>query len=146
MRIYGFSSVNWGSPTNAASGDYWFVIDPKNTLLPSVTPQILLRPGNYATFGVSQVGAMNIVGKFAYRGPLPRERAWFEFFQQINVANAVPRQIRAVRQDGTLVTLMAVLSVPNFATLDSADAKDATFVCVRPFFDAAGTLVGGGSF
>lgn len=146
MRIYGFHNTNWGSPTNEGAGDYWFSIDPKNTLLPSVTPQILLRPGTYATFGVSQVGSMNIVGRFGYRGALSPETAWFQLFQQLNPADARPKQLRAVRNDGTLVTLEAILSVPNFASTEIVNAKDASFVCTKPFFDAQGLLTGGSSF
>lgn len=146
MRLYGFHNYNWGSPTNPATGEYWFTIDAKNTLLPSVTPQILLRPGSYATFGMAQVGAMNIVGKFGYRGPLNPETAWFTLFQNLNPMNVTPRELRGIRNDGTLVVLKAVLSVPNFATDLMVNAKDATFVCTVPFFDAQGTLAGGGSF
>jgi hypothetical protein len=140
MLLSGFDTFDW------ISSGYWFEIDEGNVLVPSVEPQILPRPGTYATFGVSQVGAMNIVGGFGYSGTLTPEAAFSNLFKRLNPANTTPRQLRAQRDDGVLLKIQAILAVPNYASNKFINFKDASFICVQPFFLATGFTTGTGGF
>lgn len=143
MELTGFRNYNW------KPDGYYFAIDPKNTFVPSVEPQILLRPGTWATFGLSQVGSMTIIGGFGIipggvadlAGP---EAAFQNLFKRLDIANPMPGQIRANRNDGVAVTIQGVLAIPNFASRDTVNFKDASFVCAQPFFIQAGWTSGGG--
>lgn len=148
MRVYGFDQYNW------EDDGYYFMVDEKNVFVPSVEPQLLLRPGTYATFGTSQVGAMNVVGGF---GLIPGGRAeqmgievaFQNLFKKLNPALGTPREIRAIRNDavgndGQEVRLRGVLAVPNFSSTGQVNFRDATFVCVQPYW--AGLVPSTGGF
>lgn len=153
MRFYGYGDYDWDTIAGLANPIYWFYLEEGNTFVPSIEPQILLRPGNYATFGTSQVGAMNIVGGFGYTynpaSPLTPEAAFSNLFKALNPSLAylgIPRTLKCVREDGVALSIPAILAVPNFSSSKAVNVRDASFVCTQPFFTAQGFTTGTGGF
>lgn len=137
MRIYGYGSYDW-----EADG-YYFGIREDVMLVPSVEPQILLRPGSYPTFGMTQVGAMNLPGVFGIKAGnflaslLEPEEAFQRLFERLNPALGTPREIRSERGNGVKVKVTGILAVPNFSSERHVNVKDASFVVAQPFWTAA---------
>jgi len=105
MRITGYDDFNW-----EAQG-YW--ASTPDDFLPTVTvnPTVLYRTGALATFGPSQIGEMTIPVTFGYRGALTLEQWKFALIRQLRPLVLTPRQLRAVRNDGTTVYTNAVLMI-----------------------------------
>jgi hypothetical protein len=160
MRIYQYGTYNW-----EAEG-YYFGLNEDVVLMPSVEPQILLRTGTYPTFGVTQVGAMSLAGEFGFREDVKNppwksaqlaasggpEVAFLHLFFKLDAAYSVtpgpPRWLYAERNDGVLMTIPALLAIPNTASSKSLNNRNANFVCVQPWWiNASGAnLTGTGIF
>ena len=105
MRAVGYGDWNWEGEGFSAGVPNWFVP------VVSVTPVILQRAGTTAAFGPSQIGEMTIPVTFGYRGALTLEQWKFALIRQLRPLVLTPRQLRAVRNDGTTVYTNAVLMI-----------------------------------
>jgi hypothetical protein len=162
MKLYAYGNVQWDLSTDAYQDSTFFFSPKPNTVwVNSIEPQILLRPGTYPTFGLPQIGAMNIIGQFGWRQaraanasnpyclyPDPygaSESAFIDLFKRLQPASATPRPLSVLRNDGTLMVMQAVLSIPNFASSEEINMRDATFVVVQPPASLT-TLTGSATF
>lgn len=105
MKLTGFGDYNW-----EADG-YWAGLPVDYVPSVLISPQVISRVGATATFGPSTIGEHTIPVVFGYRGPLSYEDAWTRLLQRLQPTNAVPRQLRGVRNNGVQVNIPAVLSV-----------------------------------
>lgn len=139
MKIYGFGSYDF------IPDGYWFHVAETWMPVPSVEPTILNRVGAYATFGPPVIGEQVIPGGFGYTGALAAETAFLNLFKRLDVANPTPRQLRAQRNDGVNVTILAMLRIPQVGG-DEVNVRPATFITVDPFWLAQGYVTGSGGF
>jgi hypothetical protein len=142
MRIRGFAGYNWSDTSlNGPSTDsFWFGIKEDATLINSVEPVIHLRPGTTPTFGIPQVGSMNIPGEFGYRavasdrwGGDP-EVALLWLMQRIDPFFPTPRTLKAIRRALLTieVSIPAILALPTVSSTKQRAILDATFVTCDP--------------
>jgi hypothetical protein len=163
MKVFKYAEFQFDLPDDTHNDStFFFAPDPKNTWLNSVEPLLLPRPGTYPTFGMPQIGAMTILGLFGYRKAIAAnpsnpfcffpdpygghiENAFFDLFKRLNVADTRARSLYVQRNDGVVVVMQAVLAIPQFATTQRINRRDATFVVAQPptalsSVDASGTL------
>lgn len=140
MRLTGFRTYDW------EADKYWVSSDDNAMLVNSVEPQILTRPGAYPTFGIAVVGAMYLPGEVGYNGPLTLEAAFLNFFKRLNPADTTPGELRAVRNDGTAIKILAALSIPTYSATSEVNTKTIQFICCQPFWLATGYSTGTGGF
>lgn len=153
MRIRGFAGYNWSdtSLNGGASESFWFGIKEDALLVNSVEPTIHLRPGTTPTFGIPQIGAMNIPGQFGYRGNASDrwggdpEVALLWLLQRLDPFWPYKRTLKAIRRallipagssTEQLVTLevsiSAILALPTASSTKEREILDATFVTCDP--------------
>ena len=130
MKITGFGDWNW-----EADG-YWAGLPTDYVPSVQVTPQVIARAGAIATFGPSTIGEHVVPVEFGYRGALSYEQAWSTLLQRLRPADGTPRELRGSRNDGTPVTITAVMSMPP-AGSGEVNTLQATFTAVEPFWRSA---------
>lgn len=140
MRLTGYKAFDW------ESSGYWYHLPPSWMPTISVEPLILPRPGGLSAFGISTVGQMLIPGSFGYTGALTNEPAILNLFKRLNPADTAPGQLRAVRNDGANLSILAVLQIPNFSSGEEENIKPVNFITVSPFWTATGYSTGTGGF
>lgn len=129
MRLTGFGDWNW-----EADG-FWAGVPDRIPLL-SVQPQIISRTGTTATYGPGTVGERTIPAEFGYRGNLPLDQAFDYLAARLQITNTSPRQLRAVRNDGTNVATSAVVTVPAGGGESDRNTQTILFVSVEPGWTA----------
>lgn len=150
MKITGFRSYDW------EDDGYYFHLDPSNTYVPSVEPVVIYRPGTWATFGIPQIGAMNIIGGFGYdpgsfAESLGPEGAFQRLFRILDISSPYPGEIRGFREAAGVpdipIEFQGFLQLSNVSSQggDVVTFRDASFVCTQPFFEGQGWISGGGT-
>lgn len=141
MRITGFDDFDF------EDAGYWAGIPSGWVPTITVLPQVIYRAGATATFGPSQIGEMTIPVEFGYSGSLSYELAWANLVKRLQPTNPNPRQLRAVRNDGTALRTRAVLTIPQQDGGSDVNSFQAAFVAVDPYWvadetSAAATVAG----
>jgi len=113
MRITGYGNYDF-----EADG-YWCSIPAGYVPIAGINPTIINRTGTTATFGPGYISEQVIPAEFGYTGNLTYETAWLNLFNKLRPTDTAPRQLRAIRNDGTRVVIDAVMSVPSGATSNS---------------------------
>jgi len=130
MRLTGYGDWNW------ESDGFWAGVPDRMPML-SVQPQIIARTGTTATFGPGTVSERTIPVEFGYRGSLPLDQAFDYLAARLQIVNTSPRQLRAVRNDGTAVATTAVVTVPaGGGTNEDRNTQTIVFVSVEPGWTA----------
>jgi hypothetical protein len=82
------------------------------------------------------IGAqMTLPGSFGYSGTTAIEDAFMALFQRLNPLDQTPRQLRAQKNDGTLLGLPAVMRmIGASSTEDDVDIYEAHFIAVEPYW------------
>lgn len=107
MKLTGFGDYDW-----EADGYYaGLPVGYQNFV--GVNPQVITRVGTTATFGPGTVSERTIPVEFGYNGALTHEVAWSTLMNRLRPTDTVPRQLRAEMNDGTQVTIPAVMSVAS---------------------------------
>lgn len=119
---------------------------------PTVEPVILPRPGTFATFGISEIGAFTIPANFILLPSNPIvlsdgfEAAWLYLFKRLNPYNTEPRQLRGQRNDGTAIAIQAVLRITSGGGDRSVNERLIDFVAVMPFWTSTAASTASGTF
>lgn len=147
MKLTGYGDFDW-EPMGFACG-----LPRGWSPFPSIEPVILTRPGTYATFGPSEIGELTIPATFVLLpsntigDPGSRiEDAFLYLFKRLNPYNDAPRQLRAERNNGTLISIPAVMRVLSLSNEERANERMVDFVAVQPFWDAVAPVTTSGTF
>jgi hypothetical protein len=129
MRVIGYSNYDWEADA------YWYTLPTRFFPTVQIEPLVIPRPGTSATFGMSTIGQMTIPGAFGYSGTTAIEDAFMALFQRLNPLDQTPRQLRAQKNDGTLLGLPAVMRmIGASSTEDDVDIYEAHFIAVEPYW------------
>jgi hypothetical protein len=133
MKLLGYRSYDW------VADSYWAALPNNWVPIVSVDPNVIPRPGTYATLGIGVVGAMTIPARFGYTGALTYEQAWLNLFKRLNPIDTSPGQLRGVRNDGTPVAIPAVMQIQAIAggndDEDDVNIVFVNFVAVQPYWE-----------
>jgi hypothetical protein len=129
VRLTGYDTFDW-----EASG-YTCGLPAGWIPVVSVSPNVLPRPGTYATLGLGLVSEMTIPGEFLYRGALTFEAAMLNLFKRLNPVDTSPRQLRGIRNDGTPVAIPAVMQISQIVNRGDVNSVKINFVAVQPYWE-----------
>lgn len=147
MRLVGYSDMDW-EPLGFSCGlpDGWMPF-------PSIEPVVLTRPGAFATFGPSEIGELTIPATFVLLpsntigSPDSRiEEAFVYLFKRLNPYRDEARQLRAVRNNGTLISIPAKIRLLSLSNQERRNERMVDFVAVQPFWDAVAPVTTSGTF
>lgn len=147
MKLTGYADFDWG-PMGFSCGlpDDWMPF-------PTVEPVILTRPGAFATFGPSEIGELTIPATFTLLpentigGPGSRiEDAFIYLFKRLNPYKDEARQLRAMRNNGTLISIPAKMRLYSRSNERNRNERFVDFVAVQPFWEAVAPSSTSGTF
>lgn len=147
MKLLGYADFDWESVgIKCGLPDDWMPF-------PTVEPVILTRPGAFATFGPSEIAELTIPATFTLTpectigGPGSRiEDAFIYLFKRLNPYKDEARQLRAVRNNGTLISIPAKMRLYARSNERNRNERYVDFVAVQPFWDAVAAVTTTGTF
>jgi hypothetical protein len=147
MKLLGYGDFDW-EPWGFAVG-----IPPDFLPFPVVEPQVLERPGTTATFGPPTISEMTIPGTALIlrenvigTGNSRIEEAFLYFFKRINPYNPEPRQLRAERNNGTKIAILAVVRIFGRSNEQNRNERFIDFVAVDAAWTDLTTTTTSGTF
>jgi hypothetical protein len=138
MRLLGYADYEF------VNDGYWASLP--NAWIPvvRVDPNVIPRPGTYATLGIGVVGEMTIPARFGYNGPLAFEDWALNLLKRLNPVDTSVRQLRGVRNNGTLVAIPAVMQIQSITggndNEDDVNIIYINFVAVQPYWEPISAL------
>lgn len=147
MKLVGYADFDWGS--------FGFAVSlPLNwNPFPSIDPVVLTRTGAFPTFGPSEIGELTIPATVTLTpecvigDPGSRiEDAFLYFFKRLNPYKDEARQLRAQRNNGTLISIPAKIRLNAISDNRNVNQRLVDFVSVQGCWDALSPVVASGTF